>query len=182
MRPQAPLSPRSGAMERKEGSEQAVWPSGRPLRPARIRPNPLNPGQTAPCASQIGLPERRGGRPNPFALPPPLPKNRPRPVPRPPDNSPGTRRNPFQPPRLQPRNLSLQHRCRPPLHQGDRNPLESLIRILWNRRSKSAEQVIGIGGMRTCPAAWCARKRAGEVRHRQVVELQRPGRDDVVSR
>ena len=47
MRPQAPLSPRSGAMERTEGSERAVWPSGRPLRPARIRLNPLNPGQTA---------------------------------------------------------------------------------------------------------------------------------------
>ena len=142
------LSPRPGVMGRKEGSQRAVWPSGRPLRPAPTRPNPPNPGQSAPFASQIALPERRGGRPSPLALPPPLRKNRPGPVPRPPDNNPGTRRRPPQSPRLQPPNPNPQHRRGPPLHQGDRNPPESVIAIGGPGDRNRPEQVIEISGMR----------------------------------
>ena len=160
MCPQASLSPRSGAMGRKEGSQRAVWPSGCPLRPPRTRPNPPNPGQSAPFASQIGLPERRRGRPNPFALPPPLRKTahgRSRDPPATaPGNSPGTRRRPPPTPRLQPRNLSLQHRCGPPLHQGDRNPPEQVIEIGGTGDRNRPEQVIEISGMRTSrPAGRC---------------------------
>jgi len=64
-------------MGRKEGSQRAVWPSGRPPRPTWTIPNPPDPGQTATFASQTGLPKRRGGRPSPFALPPPLRKKPP---------------------------------------------------------------------------------------------------------
>ena len=131
MRLQAPISPRSGVMGRKEGSLRAVWPSGRPPRPARTRPNPPGPGQTAPFAGQIGLPERRGGRLGPFALPPPLRKTargRSRDPTATPDHSPDTRRRHPPTPRLQPR------KPRPQRPMG--SPLSSkVIGMLRNRRS-----------------------------------------------
>ena len=55
MPPRACLSPRSGVRRRKEGAERAVWPSGRPLRPARICPNPPNPGRMARFPSKTAL-------------------------------------------------------------------------------------------------------------------------------
>jgi len=55
MPPQARLSPRPGVRRRKDGSEWAVWPSGRPLPPARIRPNTPNPGQNGPVPGKTAL-------------------------------------------------------------------------------------------------------------------------------
>ena len=55
MPPRACLSPRPGVRRRKEGSERAVWPSGHPLRPARIRPHPPNPGRMARFPSKTAL-------------------------------------------------------------------------------------------------------------------------------
>ena len=49
------LSPRSGVRRRKDSSERAVWLSGRPLRPTRIRPTHPNPGQMARFPSKTAL-------------------------------------------------------------------------------------------------------------------------------
>ena len=140
MPPRACLSPRSGVRRRKDGSTRAVWPSGRPLPPARIRPNPPNPGQMARFPGKNRSPERRRGRPTAFALPPPLRKTGPRPPQQHAAKGPFTRRRPPPTPKLQTRKPTPAPLWTSALLQGDRNPPESVI--------GSSERVIGIVGMR----------------------------------
>ena len=135
---QACLSPRSGVRRRKDSSERAVWLSGRPLRPARIRPNPPNPGANGPVPEQNRSPERRRGRPEAFAptsilSPPGRPSNTAPKVPSLDEDPPPT-------PKLQTRNPTPAPLWTSALLQGDRNPPESVIGL--------PERVIGIVGMR----------------------------------
>ena len=138
---QACLSPRSGVRRRKDSSERAVWPSGRPLRPARIRPNPPNPGQMARFPSKTALQSAVEAVRRPSPLPPPLRKTGPRPSQQHTAKGPFTRRRPPPTPKLQTRNPTPAPLWTSALLQGDRNPPESVIGL--------PERVIGIVGMRT---------------------------------
>ena len=137
---QACLSPRSGVRRRKDSSERAVWPSGRPLRPARIRPNPPNPGQMARFPSKTALQSAVEAVRRPSPLPPPLRKTGPRPSQQHTAKGPFTRRRPPPTPKLQTRNPTPAPLWTSALLQGDRNPPESVIGL--------PERVIGIVGMR----------------------------------
>ena len=144
MPPRACLSPRSGVRRRKEGAERAVWPSGRPLRPARIRPNPPNPPQMARFPSKTALQSAVEAVRRPSPLPPPLRKTGPRPSQQHTGKGPITRRRPPPTPKLQTRNPTPAPLWTSALLQGDRNPPESVIVL--------SEPVIGIVGMRTMSA------------------------------
>ena len=139
MPPRACLSPRSGVRRRKEGAERAVWPSGRPLRPARIRPNPPNPPQMARFPSKTALQSAVEAVRRPSPLPPPLRKTGPRPSQQHTGKGPITRRRPPPTPKLQTRNPTPAPLWTSALLQGDRNPPESVIVL--------SEPVIGIVGM-----------------------------------
>ena len=138
---EARLSPRSGVRRRKDGTERAVWPSRRPLRPARIRPNPLNPGQMARFPSKTALQSAVKAVRRPSPLPTPLRENRPTGRPsNTPDNGPPLDEDPLEP-------LDFNTVTRPPAPlwtsaplQGDRHAPESVIGM--------AELVVGIGGIR----------------------------------
>ena len=143
MPPQACLSPRSGVRRRKEGSERAVWRSGRPSRPTRIRPNPPNPGRMARFPSKTALQSAVEAVriPSPYLHPsgkpaPGRPSNTPPKVP-------SLDEDPLEP-------LDFKPVTRPPAPlwtsaplQGDRHAPESVIGM--------AELVIGIGGIRNDP-------------------------------
>ncbi len=141
MPPRACLSPRLGVRRRKEGAERAVWPSGRPLRPAQIRPNPPNPPQMARFPSKTAL--QSGVEavriPSPYLHP--SGKTGPRPSQQHTGKGPITRRRPPPTPKLQTRNPTPAPRWTSALLQGDRNPPESVIVL--------SEPVIGIVGMRS---------------------------------
>lgn len=126
---QARLSPTSRVTGQKDGPQPPAAPSARSPWPAPSRSNPAHPAETAPFPGQTGRSEPRRRRPRPFALPPTLRKTRFRPAPPHPRPRSVTRRIPFQPLNSTPLNPILQHRRGPPLLQGDRNPLESLIGI-----------------------------------------------------
>ena len=142
MPPRACLSPRSGVRRRKEGSERAVWLSGRPLRPTRIRPTHPNPGQMARFPSKTALQSAVEAVriPSPYLHHPSR-----KPAPGRPSNTPPkgpfTRRRPPPTPKLQTRNPTPAPLWTSALLQGDRNPPESVIVL--------SEPVIGIVGMRT---------------------------------
>ena len=151
---QACLSPRSGVRRRKDSSERAVWPSGRPLRPARIRPNPPNPGQMARFPSKTALQSAVEAVRRPSPLPPPLRKTGPRPSQQHTAKGPFTRRRPPPTPKLQTRNPTPAPLWTSALLQGDRNPPESVIGL--------PERVIGIVGMRTTEGRkWVCWKSSG---------------------
>ena len=143
MPPRACLSPRPGVRRRKDGSERAVWPSGRPLWPARIRPNPPNPGQMARFPSKTALQSAAEAVriPSPYLHPsgkpaPGRPSNTPPKVP-------SLDEDPPQPLNFKPVTRP-QRPYGPPLSsKGDRNPPESVIVL--------SEPVIGIVGMRMGP-------------------------------
>ena len=141
MPPRACLSPRSGVRRRKEGAERAVWPFGRPLRPARIRPNPPNPGRMARFPSKAALQSAVEAVRRPSPLPTPLRKTGPRPSQQHTGKGPITRRRPPPTPKLQTRNPTPAPLWTSALLQGDRNPPESVIVL--------SEPVIGIVGMRS---------------------------------
>ena len=139
---QACLSPRSGVRRRKEGSEPAAWPSGCPLWPARIRPNPPNPGQMARFPGKTALQSAVEAVRIPSPYTPPLRKTGPRPSQQHTAIGPFTRRRPLQPLNFKPVTRP-QRPYGPPLSsKGDRNPPESVIVL--------SEPVIGIVGMRIC--------------------------------
>ena len=147
MLPEALLSPGPGVRRRKDGSERAVCPSGRPSRPARIRRHPPKSGANGRFQRKTS----RRSTPNPAvdAAQGPSPYLHPsgKTSLRPPHNTPGNGppldEDPLQPLDFNPLNPTLQHRHRPSLHQGDRNPPESVIGIVgtgdrnrWNRQSR----------------------------------------------
>ena len=140
MPPRACLSPRPGVRRRKDDSERAVWRSGRPSRPARIRPNPPNPGQMArfPGKTPLQSAVEAVRIPSPYLHPsgkpaPDRPSNTPPKVP-------SLDEDPLEP-------LDFKPVTRPPAPlwtsaplPGDRHAPESVIGM--------AELVIGIGGIR----------------------------------
>ena len=145
------LPPRSGVRRRKDGTERAVWPSGRPSRPTRIRPNSPNPGQMArfPRKTALQSAVKAVRRPSPYLHPSGQTG------PRPPQQhaakvSPSLDEDPLEP-------LDFKPVTRPPAPlwtsaplQGDRHAPESVIGM--------AELVIGIGGIRTHLGAARARE------------------------
>ena len=143
---QARLSPTSRVTGQKDGPQPPAAPSAPSPWPAPSRSNPAHPAETAPFPGQTGRSEPRRRRPRPFALPPTLRKTRFRPAPPHPRPRSVTRRIPFQPLNSTPLNPILQHRRGPPLLQGDRSPLESLIGIAGtgdrNRRNAQLRTAI----------------------------------------
>ena len=122
MPPRACLSPRSGVRRRKDSSERAVWLSGRPLRPTRIRPNPPNPGQMARFPGKTALQSavKAVRIPSPYLHHPSG-----KPAPGRPSNTPPkvpfTRRRPPPTPKLQTRNPTPAPLWTSALLQGDRH-------------------------------------------------------------
>ena len=166
MPPRACLSPRPGVRRRKDDSERAVWRSGRPSRPARIRPNPPNPGRMArfPGKTPLQSAVEAVRIPSPYLHPsgkpaPDRPSNTPPKVP--PPKVPSLDEDPLEP-------LDFKPVTRPPAPlwtsaplQGDRHAPESVIGM--------AELVIGIGGIRnhvqashTVPRRCCLRPVRGD--------------------
>ena len=99
-------------------------------------PDPSAPpqsGTNGPVPEQNRSPERRRGRPNPFALPPPLRKTGPRPSQQHTAKGPFTRRRPPPTPKLQTRNPTPAPLWTSALLQGDRNPPEPVIGIVGMR-------------------------------------------------
>ena len=123
---EARLSPRSGVKRRKEGSERAVWPSGRPLRPARIRPNTPNPGQMARFPGKTALQSAVEAvrKPSPYLHPYGKPARRP--------SQQHTANGPFTLDDYPLQPLNFKPVTRPQRPYGP--PLSSkVIGILWNR-------------------------------------------------
>ena len=146
---QACHSQRSRVRRRKEGSERAVLPSGRPLRPARIRPNPPNSGQMARFPSKTALQSAVEAVRRPSPLPPPLPPGRP-------SNTapkvPSLDEDPLQP-------LNFKPVTRPQRPFGP--PLSSkVIGIRWTPVIVLSEPVLGIVGMRSSRLGSSLRARA----------------------
>ena len=127
----SPLRPRSDGTDRRLSAG----------RLAVRTPVPASPDGSESPRSEPNGPAREPNRSprapwrasEPLHLTSTPPENRPPPVPRPPDDSPGTRPGPPPTPRLQPHEPSLQHRRGPPPHQGDRNHPEWAIGIIRNR-------------------------------------------------